>query len=76
MIRCAAVAGLGVALLPDHACMADLRSGALVHVLPDWRGQEGIVHLIFTTHTGLPPLVRPRIDLLAAHFATAGLFSG
>ena len=73
-IRRAAVAGLGVALLPDHACMADLRSGALVQLFPEWRGQQGIVHLVFTTRTGLPPLVRAWIDHLAAHFDDAAVF--
>ena len=74
-IRRAATADLGVALLPDHACMADLRSGALMRVFPDWRGQEGIVHLMFTTRTGLPPLVRAWIDHLAGYFGGAGVFS-
>jgi hypothetical protein len=35
----------------------------LVRVFPDWHGQEGIVHLVFTTRTGLPPQVRVWIDL-------------
>jgi DNA-binding transcriptional LysR family regulator len=74
-IRQAAIAGLGIALLPDHACMDDLRAGRLVRVFPDWRGLEGIVHLVFTTRTGLPPLVRAWIDHLAAHFADPALFS-
>jgi len=73
-IRRAAMAGLGVALLPDHSCAEELRSGALVRLLPDWAGQEGIVHLVFTTRTGLPPLVRAWIDHLAARFRDPTLF--
>lgn len=73
-IRAAAVAGLGVALLPDHACAAELRSGALVQILPDWAGEDGIVHLVFTTRTGLPPLVRAWIDHLAKRFKDPNLF--
>src|SRR5262249_19862676 len=57
-LREAALAGLGVALLPDHACTEALRSGQLVRVFPQWRGREGVVHLVFTTRTGLPPHVR------------------
>jgi DNA-binding transcriptional LysR family regulator len=67
-VRDAAIAGLGVAFLPDHACAASLRSGALVRVFPDWDGEHGIVHLVFTARTGLPPLVRAWIDHLAKHF--------
>lgn len=65
-VREAAIAGLGIALLPDHACAEALRTGALVRVFPGWQGQAGIVHLVFTTRTGLPLQVRTWIDHLAA----------
>ncbi|HMA50900.1 MAG TPA: LysR substrate-binding domain-containing protein [Magnetospirillaceae bacterium] len=65
-LRDAAVAGLGVALLPDHACWAQIAKGDLVQVFPEWRTEEGIVHLVFTTRRGLPPAVRAFIDHLAA----------
>jgi DNA-binding transcriptional LysR family regulator len=38
-VRVAAAAGLGIALLPDHACGEALGNGQLVRVLPDWSGQ-------------------------------------
>lgn len=75
-VREAAIAGLGVALLPDHACAAALRSGALVRVFPDWHGQDGVVHLVFTTRVGLPPLVRAWIDHLAQGFRDSSVFQG
>ncbi|MBP2238835.1 DNA-binding transcriptional LysR family regulator [Sinorhizobium kostiense] len=67
-VRAAAVAGLGVALLPDHNCRQALDEGKLVRVLPPWRGVRGLVHLVFTTRRGLPPAVRKFIDCLAAGF--------
>jgi len=67
-VRNAAIDGMGVALLPDHVCRDALKAGRLVRVLPDWRGQRGIVHLVFTTRRGLPPAVRALIDHLAAGF--------
>lgn len=67
-VREAAIAGLGIALLPYHVCRKSLNEGRLVRVLPDWRGQQGLVHLVFTTRRGLPPSVRALIDLLAAKF--------
>lgn len=67
-VRAAASEGLGVALLPDHICTIALREGRLVRVLPQWRAQIGIVHLVFTTRRGLPPAVRVLIDHLAATF--------
>lgn len=73
-LRQAAVAGLGIALLPDHACTEALSNGRLVRFFPQWRSREGIVHLVFTTRTGLPPHVRAWIDHLAEHFRDRRLF--
>jgi DNA-binding transcriptional LysR family regulator len=67
-VRTAAIAGLGVALLPDHTCSEALKQGRLVRVLPAWRGVKGLVHIVFTTRRGLPPAVRKFIDSLAAGF--------
>jgi len=67
-VRDAAVDGLGIAILPDHVCREALLAGRLVHILPDWRGLQGIVHLVFTTRRGLPPAVRALIDHLAVGF--------
>lgn len=75
-VRDAAIDGLGVAILPDHVCREALEQGRLVRVLPPWRGQQGIVHLVFTTRRGLPPAVRALIDHLAAGFPRDVLGSG
>ncbi|AUX93239.1 LysR substrate-binding domain-containing protein [Mixta gaviniae] len=67
-VRAAAASGLGIALLPDHSCAAQLSRGELVQVFRPWRAQAGTVHLVFTTRRGLPPAVRAFIDHLAATF--------
>jgi DNA-binding transcriptional LysR family regulator len=67
-LRDAAAAGLGVALLPDHVCRADLDAGRLVRLFAPWRSEEGAIHLVFTTRRGLPPAVRAFIDHLASAF--------
>ncbi|MDB5403258.1 MAG: LysR-family transcriptional regulator [Rhodopila sp.] len=67
ILRAAALAGVGVALLPEDCCMEDVRRGVLVHVLPEWSTPEGIVHLVFTTTRGMLPAVRAFVD----HFAQA-----
>lgn len=58
-------AGLGVARLPESVVRADLKSGALVRVLPAWRIPQGIVHVVFPTRRGMLPAVRAFIDFLA-----------
>jgi DNA-binding transcriptional LysR family regulator len=66
VLRKAAVDGLGIALLPEHVCHACFRLGDLVHLLPEWHTQYGIVHAVFTSRKGLMPGVRALIDYLAA----------
>jgi len=66
LLRAAAIDGAGVALLPEHICRASFVSGELVHVLPDWHTQFGIVHAVFASRKGLVPAVRALIDHLAA----------
>jgi DNA-binding transcriptional LysR family regulator len=61
----AAVAGLGVARLPEYACRELLQTGRLVHILPDWATRQGILHLVFTSRRGILPGVRAVIDFAA-----------
>jgi DNA-binding transcriptional LysR family regulator len=67
VLRTAAVAGLGVALIPDHFCRDELRDGRLVRLLPAWSKQPGLVHVVYTTKR-LTPAVRALIDHLAIGF--------
>jgi DNA-binding transcriptional LysR family regulator len=68
-LRAAAVAGLGVCFLPEEACATELRSGTLERVLPDWRGPDANVHLVFTARKGLHPTVRAFIDHIVSAFS-------
>jgi len=67
-VRDAGIDGLGVAILPDHVCRDALEAGRLVHVLPAWRGVQGIARLAFTTRRDLPSTVRALIHHLRAGF--------
>jgi DNA-binding transcriptional LysR family regulator len=62
----AACQGAGIALLPAANCQDALASGALVQVLPQWSGIDGIVHLVFASRRGMLPGVRAVIDFVAA----------
>ena len=62
----AASQGAGIALLPAANCREALASGALVRVLPQWSGIEGILHLVFASRRGMLPSVRRVIDFAAA----------
>jgi DNA-binding transcriptional LysR family regulator len=62
----AACQGAGIALLPAANCREALFTGALVQVLPEWSGIDGIVHLVFVSRRGMLPGVRALIDFVAA----------
>jgi DNA-binding transcriptional LysR family regulator len=71
VLRAAALAGLGIAQLPESVVREDLQSGALARVLPDWKTPEGIVHAVFPSRRGLLPAVRVFIDFLAERLPAA-----
>jgi DNA-binding transcriptional LysR family regulator len=68
VLRAAASAGLGVALIPDHFCQEELLDGRLVRIFPEWCKQPGLVHVVFTNKRGLTPAVRALIDHLVIGF--------
>lgn len=65
VLRHAAIAGAGVVQLPTIFISKDIKAGRLIHVLPDWRPQAGIVHAVFPSRRGLLPSVRALVDFLA-----------
>jgi DNA-binding transcriptional LysR family regulator len=62
----AACQGIGITLLPARSCQDALTAGALVRVLPEWSGADGILHLVFASRRGMLPSVRAVIDFAAA----------
>jgi DNA-binding transcriptional LysR family regulator len=65
VLRCAVLAGVGIARLPESAVREDLASGKLLRVLPQWNSPQGIVHVVFPSRRGMLPAVRAFIDFLA-----------
>lgn len=66
ILMAAARQGAGITLLPATYCQDTLATGALVRVLPEWSGTEGILHLVFASRRGMLPSVRAVIDFVAA----------
>jgi DNA-binding transcriptional LysR family regulator len=66
LLHATAVAGQGIALLPELVCADAVRSGALEVVLPTWRLPLGICHLVYPSRRGVLPAVRALIDHLVA----------
>jgi DNA-binding transcriptional LysR family regulator len=66
-IRALALAGLGVAVLPDWLVQDDVRSGQLQRVLPEYALPSQPIHLVFPGSRHLPRKTRVFIDFLAEH---------
>lgn len=64
LLHAAALAGQGVALLPEIFCGRAVERGELVVVLPEWRTPMGLFHLVYPTRRGVLPAVRALIDFL------------
>lgn len=63
-----AMAGIGIALLPESACCEAVKAGRLEVVMPAWSLQQGICHAVFPSRRGQLPSVRAFIDHLAEEF--------
>ena len=65
-LREAALAGAGIALLPDFSAQLALRKGQLVQVLPDWQVDGGFGRHIFAIRPYTPHVPRA-VSALVAH---------
>jgi len=70
ILRAAAVAGLGVTLLPTFIVGAELISGKLRQVLPEFCPPEISIHAVFPSRRLLSPKVRSFVDFLAGYFGS------
>ena len=71
-LRQAALAGLGIALLPSFLVERDLASGALVSLLESYLPRDAAVVAVYPHQQYLSPNVRALIDFLVEAFAPKG----
>ncbi|NVO05815.1 MAG: LysR family transcriptional regulator, partial [Rhodoferax sp.] len=65
-LRDAALAGLGIALLPDFTAQSHLQSGKLVQVLPKWRSVRAFAEHLYAIRPYSPQVPRT-VALLVQH---------
>ncbi len=68
-LRRAAISGLGVIMQPEILLAADIKSGALRQVLPDYSPLPKAIHLLTLADRTPTPKVRTFIDFLVSRFA-------
>lgn len=64
MLKCAALQGTGMTVLPDFMCIDEVRQGLLVPVLPGWAPPAIQVMAVFPSRRGMVPAVRRFLDFL------------
>lgn len=65
LLREAAIAGIGVAMLPRMYCRDAIDSGELELLLPQWEMPVGTLHAVFPSRKGVTPAVRRFLDFLS-----------
>jgi DNA-binding transcriptional LysR family regulator len=68
----AALAGVGVAYLPQLTVRKSVESGVLERLMPEFSLPAGVVHAVFPSRRGMVPAVRALIDALADGWKRAG----
>lgn len=53
-----ALLGKGIAYVPEFLCLGHLRSGELVHIHKNWRGEEGVVNVVTPEQKEVPLKVK------------------
>jgi len=69
VVRRAALSGAGIGMLPTYCLEDDLRTGRLVHLLPDYEPDVMGIHAIYLSRQHQPLALRLLVDFLVARFA-------
>lgn len=69
MLREAAIAGLGIAMLPVNVCNDDLRARRLKRVLEPWSSPETPIHAVYPSTRHISPKVSAIVEHLRACMA-------
>jgi DNA-binding transcriptional LysR family regulator len=68
VLRQAALAGAGIAMLPTYFVGDDLKRGALVRLLPDHEPEPLGIHAVYLSRQHQPQPLKLFIDFLAERF--------
>jgi DNA-binding transcriptional LysR family regulator len=69
VVRQWALSGAGLAYKSELDLLADLQSGTLVRLLPDWLGEHCPISAVLPSNRFVPARVRALVDFLATRFA-------
>jgi len=70
LLRDAAIAGAGIALLPSYLCRDAVGDKRLVPVLPEWKPEDVPLYLLYPTRRYLSSAVQSFMDFMAGRLAS------
>lgn len=70
VLKQAALAGVGIAMLPTYLVRGEIVSGQLEAVLADWPLQQLGIHAVYTSRQYMPAALRTLLDFLEMKFNT------
>jgi len=73
LLRRAALAGMGIAMLPVQRCQADVQAGRLQRLLGNWCSPRTPIHAVYPTSRHLAPKVSEFVALLQEGFRSETL---
>lgn len=74
--HCCAVAGIGLAVLPDYQVRTDIAEGRLVRLLSDWSLPSGGIHVVYPPSHFRPARVRAFVEILQRMEKERGRLAG
>lgn len=67
LITSMALAGKGIALLPNYQCHFAHSAGNLVSLLPGWYARRDPIHIVYPRQRYMPPKLRAFVDIAYDH---------
>jgi len=70
VLKDAALAGVGIARLPELICRTEIQEGRLEHVLPAWSLPAHEIHAVYPSRKGMTRAARAFLEYLIQHVAS------
>ena len=67
-----ALAGAGIAFVPESFCQKEFAEGRLVHLFPEWKGERSGAYLVYPKDKFQPPRVKALLDELQKELKAVG----
>lgn len=67
-IKLAMLQGIGIAVLPKIFVKAELASGEIEQLFPEWQLPQGVIYVAYASRQGMPPAIRLLLEQILQRF--------